>query len=88
MAAVVRLNNTHLPVDTDGQLLVTGEVDVLWHDDTYYLYMNNWGGCPGVDCCSSAAGCASCCFNPPSKRYPDGCVYATNHTVMVSNTQW
>jgi hypothetical protein len=44
------------------------------------LQFNVWGGCPGVDCCESG-NCASCCFNPPTPRFPDACVYTNNHTV-------
>eukprot|EP01043_Picozoa_sp_COSAG02_P007906 COSAG02_NODE_244_length_27402_cov_41.050397_24_plen_143_part_00 len=61
-AATVKLSNVALPTDQYGQKLITGEADVLKHNDTYYLYFNNWGPCPGVDCCKTAAGCATCCF--------------------------
>ena len=62
------LSNIVLPKDTTGRALITGEADVLKHGDTYYLYFNNWGPCPGVDCCKTSAGCATCCF--------ERCVYS------------
>ena len=34
-----------------GQSILTGEASVLYHDGAYYFYMNNWGGCAGIDCC-------------------------------------
>jgi hypothetical protein len=86
LTASVVLNNTQLPLDTTGNLLVTGEATVLQVASTYYFYFNNWGGCPGVDCCTSITGCASCCFNPPSPQYPDACVYTNNHSVVVYST--
>lgn len=61
-AATVKLSNLALPTDQNNQKLITGEADVLKHRDTYYLYFNNWGPCPGVDCCKTSAGCATCCF--------------------------
>ncbi len=61
-AATVKLSNVALPTDQNGEKLITGEADVLKHGDTYYLYFNNWGPCPGVDCCKTSAGCATCCF--------------------------
>lgn len=39
-----------------------------------------------MNCCLSSAGCASCCFNPPSTQFPDSCVYTTNHSVVVYST--
>lgn len=78
----VALSNTHLPHDTKGELLLTGEASILKVGEAYYLYFNNWGGCPGVDCCESSGGCASCCFKGPS----DPCVYTNNHSVVVYKT--
>src|SRR5262249_13935740 len=52
----------------------------------YYFYFNDWGSCPGVDCCGSLLGCADCCFSPPSADYPDTCVYAIEHNVVVYKT--
>lgn len=85
-AREVTVSNLALPVDTSGDLLRTGELSVLRVNETWYLYMNDWGGCPGVDCCPSEHGCASCCFNPPSSKYPDACVYTANHSVVVYST--
>lgn len=56
-AKQVTLDNTKLPIDTNGNQLLTGETSVLVHNGTYYFYMNNWGGCAGVDCCPSGNGC-------------------------------
>lgn len=86
LSTAITWDNTALPFDTSGSPLLTGEFDVLQVDDTYYLYVNNWGGCPGVDCCDSPSGCSSCCFNPPSDEFPDSCVYTTNHSVVVYST--
>jgi len=82
----VTLSNRSLPTDTVGNELITGEASVLSWGGAYYFYFNDWGSCPGVDCCSSLFGCADCCFNPPSPQYPDTCVYATGHTVIVYRT--
>lgn len=82
----VALSNTALPMDTRGQPLVTGEASVLAHGGAYYFYFNDWGTCPGVDCCPSSGGCPSCCFDPPSVKYPDTCVYANGHSVVVYRT--
>lgn len=87
-AKAVTLSSTALPRDQHGELLRTGEGDILVHptDGSYWLYFNDWGGCKGVDCCGSPGGCASCCFNPPSTAYPDACVYTTNHSVGAYRT--
>ena len=82
----VSLSNTALPLDSSGRPLRTGEASVLRHGALWYLYMNDWGGCAGVDCCDSPGGCASCCFSPPSPRFPDPCVYTANHSVVVYST--
>jgi hypothetical protein len=82
----VSLSNVALPLDSAGNELLTGEATVLRHGGTWYVYLNDWGGCPGVDCCGSPSGCASCCFNPPTSRYPDACVYTSNHSVVVYST--
>jgi len=81
----VTLSNTQLPTDTNGNLLYTGEATVLTYNNTYYVYMNNWGGCPGLDCCKMG-NCATCCFNPPTARFNDTCVYTNNHSVVVYQT--
>ena len=40
--------------------------------------------CPGVDCCDSPSGCASCCFNaPPHPMQPCQNPYGVNHTVQA-----
>ena len=82
----VTLSNVSLPKDTVGNDLVTGEASVLSWDGAYYFYFNDWGSCPGVDCCPSLFGCADCCFAPDSSQYPDTCVYADGHTVVVYRT--
>ena len=82
----VSLSNVALPLDSSGSPLTTGEATVLRHGALWYVYLNNWGGCAGVDCCDSPSGCASCCFNPPSPTYPDACVYTANHSVVVYST--
>jgi hypothetical protein len=74
LSAIV--SNRHLPLDQNGQQLVTGEASVLQHNNTYYFYFNNWGNCPGIDCCPTKGGCASCCFN----TFP-------NYTKSCSNLQ-
>ena len=76
------LSNLALPLDQSGQPLITGEVSVLRHGAAYFVYFNDWGGCAGVDCCSSSGGCASCCMTQGG----DACVYATNHSVVVYRT--
>ena len=92
------LSNTELPRDQHGDLIITGEASALVHTDsasgqtTYYFYFNNWGDCPGVDCCDSPSGCASCCFGPPFGHAPphpmQACSnpYLTNHTVQGYST--
>ena len=90
----VSLSNVALPKDTDGKTLLSGEVDVLVLDvngtATYHLYINNWGGCKGVDCCPSDEGCLSCCFDAspthPIPVYNDSCVYASNHSIHLYTT--
>ena len=29
-----------------------GEASAMVHQGRYYFYFNNWGNCPGVDCCN------------------------------------
>ena len=79
----VTLSNVRLPVDSDGNLMLTGEMSVVRHNSTWYVYVNNWGGCKGIDCCPSAQGCASCCMQSEG----DGCVYTNNHSVVVYATK-
>ena len=71
--AVIHFAPRHRSAPKQGEKLITGEADVLKHGDTYFLYFNNWGPCPGVDCCNSTAGCASCCFVNPPTPYVKGC---------------
>ena len=74
VAKLVTLSNVELPIDNQGNRILTGEATVLYVPAAalYYVYFNNWGGCPGVDCCPSPAGCASCCF--ATGYAPDPCV--------------
>jgi hypothetical protein len=67
LAKTVSLSNVELPLDTQGNPLTTGELTVLAHGGAWYAFFNDWGGCPGVNCCPSGS-CAGCCFNPPSAR--------------------
>ena len=82
----ITLSNTQLPNDTDGNLLLTGEMSLLNDNGTFFLYSNVWGGCPGIDCCNVAgfSGCATCCFTKPPLIDP--CVYTNNHTVVAYKT--
>jgi hypothetical protein len=90
------LSNIKLPVDQYGEKLITGEADVLHKDGVYYLYFNNWGTCPGVNCCDDPKGCATCCFNNPPHPYTPGCdskvpgngsdPYGTQHTIQAYKT--
>ena len=80
-AKKVTLSNTALPLDTNGNPLITGEATMLQSpvDGSFYAFMNDWGGCPGIDCCDGSHGCAYCCFQ--FAPYTDPCVYTTNHSV-------
>ena len=83
----VSLSNTALPLDTNGTPLITGEMSVLPDaDGSWVLYFNDWGGCPGIDCCTAAksTGCSTCCFTQPPGLDP--CVYTANHTVVAYRT--
>ena len=66
--------------------IITGETSILRMGDVYYYYVNNWGGCASVDCCASKGGCASCCYVPPTAKYPDACVFTSNHSVYAYKT--
>lgn len=77
-SATVLLDNTKLPVDQNGNQIITGEADVLFHNGTYYFYFNDWGTCPGVDCCDSSAGCAGCCQTKPPHPLMPGCTDPNN----------
>ena len=93
-AAQVILSNVALPLDQHGEKIITGEADVLLKDGVYYMYFNNWGDCPGVNCCSDPAGCATCCFKT-FKHYLPGCgdfnngsdPYGLYHTVQAYSTK-
>ena len=85
----ITLSNTQLPLDVNGQKIITGETSVLPHperDGFFLYYVNLWGSCPSVDCCPSHDGCASCCYVPSTSRYNDTCVFADHHTVYVYET--
>ena len=94
-ARTVTLSNLARPVDQNGEQILTGEASVVEWRGQYYFYFNNWGACPGVDCCGSAAGCASCCFDDYAHYLP-GCSNNTNgsnpyglfHTVQVYRTNF
>ena len=51
----IQLSNVALPRDQHGNPIMTGETDVLSHDGSFYVYVNNWGGCADVDCCTTSA---------------------------------
>jgi hypothetical protein len=72
------LSNIVLPKDTAGRALITGEADVLVHNGSFHFYFNNWGDCPGLDCCGTRGGCASCCMS-----HTTDCTYFDNHTVVA-----
>ena len=82
----VTLSNTQLPVDTEGNLLLTGEMSVLYDGGSWVLYVNDWGSCKGIDCCNAEGfnGCSTCCFTKPPLTDP--CVYTANHTVVAYRT--
>ena len=81
-AKKVTVSNVKLPKDTFGNTLITGEASVLQDVDKYYFYFNDWGSCPGVNCCDTPSGCASCCF----KGTKGSCVYTNNHNIVVYET--
>lgn len=84
----VNLSNIKLPHDQNDERIITGEASALFHDGTYFFYFNNWGSCPGVDCCNSSGGCASCCFDhPPYPIQPCSNPYGQNHSVQVYSTK-
>ena len=82
----VTLSNVALPLDTAGSPLRTGEATIVKDpaSGSWFLYMNDWGGCAGVDCCATSGGCASCCFTAPP--FSDPCVYTANHSVIAYRT--
>jgi hypothetical protein len=92
-ARTATLSNEALPLDQHGHEIITGEASALVHGGKVYFYFNDWGSCPGVDCCDSAAGCASCCFDkPPHPMLACSNPYGTNHTIRAYETsdlmQW
>jgi len=88
----VTVSNERLPVDQNGEKIITGEASVLkvTEEDgvtAFYFYFNNWGACAGVNCCDSDAGCASCCFDdPPHPMQSCSNPYLNDHTVQVYRT--
>ena len=81
------LSNVLLPTDQYGAPLITGEASVMAHGGEFWFYFNDWGSCPGVDCCAAEAGCASCCFDsPPEPLRPCQNPYGLNHTVQSYRT--
>mgnify|MGYP003887251877 CR=1 FL=1 len=86
----VSLSNVELPLDQYGEKLITGEASVMYHDRFWWFYFNNWGSCPGVDCCPTSGGCASCCFDSYT-NYTPGCggtqngsdPYGLYHTIQA-----
>jgi len=95
LAAHVTLSNEKLPRDQAGKEIITGEACVLQHESAYYFYFNDWGSCPGVDCCDSKDGCWSCCFTHPPHPYAPGCAnhangsdpYGQYHIIRAYRTQ-
>ena len=83
--SIATLSNTALPIDTDGNTLYTGEASFLYYDNYYYLYLNDWGNCSGINCCTEkfSSSCASCCFT----SLPNDCVYADGHNIRVYRTK-
>lgn len=80
------LSNQRGRLDSDGQPMITGEANNMFHDGAWYLYFNDWGACPGVDCCGSEGRgggdpgvCASCCFKKPPHPYITGCKIGRAH---------
>mmetsp|Transcript_19661 Transcript_19661/g.45834 ORF Transcript_19661/g.45834 Transcript_19661/m.45834 type:complete len:375 (-) Transcript_19661:107-1231(-) len=78
LSVEVRLSNVRLPLDDMGQEIFTGEVSALQHGGFFYFYLNDWGPCPGVNCCEDKAGCATCCFQHPPHPYVPGCDLSSN----------
>jgi len=87
-ATLAALSNVALPLDQNGQKLITGEASAMVHGSEYWFYFNDWGSCPGVDCCDSLLGCASCCFeDPPHPMDQCQSSYGYNHTVQAYVTR-
>ena len=87
----VTLDNTRLPLDTAGQPLKTGEIQVYDNhkvDGHWYVYISNWGCCRQVNCCQNNKpwpdnGCSLCC---PAQRKSQ-CTYSQNHTIISYRTK-
>jgi len=46
----VTIPNNKPLVDTSGKPLLTGELSILFYNNYYYLYMNDWGNCTDDNC--------------------------------------
>jgi len=46
----VTISNTKNLIDTDGNMLLTGELSIILYNGIYYLYLNNWGNCKDDNC--------------------------------------
>lgn len=69
----------------------------LRHGGAYYFFFNNWGDCPGIDCCDTEGGCWSCCMRghgaaaaelmdsavPPPQPPDSDCTDFFNHTIVA-----
>lgn len=84
-AHAVTLSNLRLPRTTTGAEIITGEASVLQHGGFFFFFFNDWGSCPGVDCCASSGGCASCCFSHPPHPFAPGCSSPTNGSNPYGN---
>ena len=84
-AHAVVLSNVRLPRTTAGAEIITGEASVLQHGGFFFFFFNDWGSCPGVDCCASSGGCASCCFSHPPHPFAPGCSSPTNGSNPYGN---
>ena len=83
LAGAVTLSNEAGILASNGRPVIAGEANNLCHEGTWYLYFNNWGTCPGVDCCGTdvpgwGKGCASCCYKTPPHPYIAGCASPLN----------
>ncbi len=76
------LSNVALPRDQNGELIVTGEASAMQHGGYWWFYFNDWGSCPGVDCCSSSGGCA--CVRARA-RIRNLLIVATRHMLCKAN---
>ena len=89
VAVQVTVSNTRLPLDNNGDLLKTGELDILMNlerDGYIYFYASDWGCVRQVSCCTSSApwpsnNCWTCC---PAQR---AAAYQANHTIQAYRTR-